>query len=75
MDTPKRNPAGIPVPSCFSHITPTEQDVYATAYLFRALANSGDVDNISAFEKCVMQPTQETADLYQNGYIAYRHTG
>jgi hypothetical protein len=70
-----RNPAGIKVSPLLDRISPTEQDVYATAHLARALANSGDVDSILAFEWCAFFPTQESADLAQTAILGIRRTG
>ena len=73
MDRPSLNPAAIPGPA--PRLLPTEQEVYATAHLFRAMANTqGHTAHAKAALWPIQIPSAEIADLYQQSYIALRHS-
>jgi hypothetical protein len=77
MERPAINPAVGPNTLQFSNrlLAPSEQDVYATAAMFRAIAirqghNTSNKNPIWA----IQVPAQEYADLIQLGYINLRRS-
>ena len=70
-----RNPAGIRVSPLLDRISPTEQDVYASGYLGRAMANSaGHTTHNKLPFWAVFFPLQESADLAQTTILGIRRT-
>jgi hypothetical protein len=53
----------------------SEQDQYATAHLFRAIANTeGHTTHMKVPIWPIQVPSAEMADLVQSSYIALRHS-
>jgi hypothetical protein len=54
---------------------PSEQDVYATAHLFRAIASSeGHNSHLKVPIWPIQIPTTDVGELYQLSYISLRHS-
>lgn len=75
MDRLSHNPVSLPGVYSNPNLSPSEQDVYATAHLFRALASSvgHNTHNKSPISE-IQFPNIDVAQLYQLGYISLRHS-
>ena len=75
MDRPQRNPVSLPGVYSNPRVSPTEQDVYATAHLFRAMAStqSHNTHNKSPISE-IQFPNTDLGMLFQLGYISLNHS-
>jgi hypothetical protein len=73
MDRPARNPVALPGVYSDPRLSPSEQDVYATAHLFRALKGSGITHNKNPIWS-IQMPTASVGELLQLSYIGLRHS-
>lgn len=70
-----RNPVSLPGVFSDPRLSPTEQDVYGTAHLFRALARSAGHNTYNKNPIWPIQvPSRDVGELYQTAYISLRHS-
>jgi hypothetical protein len=70
MDRAQTNRAALPGVYSDPRLSPTEQDVYATAHLFRALASSQSHNTHNKNPIWAIQdPAASVSELYQLAYI------
>jgi hypothetical protein len=75
MDRSARNPASLPGVYSNPQLSPTEQDVYATAHLFHTLAKENSHNTHPKVPLWPIQiPSMDVAGLYQLSYISLNHS-
>jgi hypothetical protein len=75
MDRSSRNPAALPGVYSDPRVSPTEQDVYATAALFRGIsADRTHNTHVKVPLWPIQIPSADVGALYQLSYISLNHS-
>lgn len=75
MDRPSPNPVALPGVYSSRILSPSEQDVYATAHLFHTLAKEQSHNTHPKVPLWPIQiPSMDIAGLYQLSYISLNHS-